>query len=140
VGGRSHQERWRDWKIRAVLFVLIQVIRVSGSDTLIVRDGRRSFGASLRVWSFCKAGSVPSPTCNLQGYGKRMYDGEYVMNQGDTDMFLGVFCTWRLLVDRGFSFKTLTICQSTTGFVYAFVTPLSRRLKGIASKDDALGM
>jgi hypothetical protein len=48
--------------------------------------------------------------------------------------------SWRLLVDRGFSFKTLTICQSTTGFVYAFVTPLSRRLKGIASKDDALGM
>jgi hypothetical protein len=45
--------------IRAALFVSSQVMRASGSDTLMVRDGRRSFGASLRVRSFCKLGSVP---------------------------------------------------------------------------------
>ena len=76
-------------EIRAALFVPSQVIRASGCDTLMVRDGRRSFGASLRVWSFCKAGSVPSAHLQPTGLWKKMYGGEYIMNQGDTDTFLG---------------------------------------------------
>ena len=46
--------------IRAASLVSSQVMRASGSDMLMARDGRRCFGASLMVWSFCNVGSVPT--------------------------------------------------------------------------------
>ena len=75
--------------IRAASFVLSQVIRAPGCDTLIVRDGRRWLGASLRDLSFCKIGSTPSFHLKPVRLWKKMYGGEYIMNQGDIVDLLG---------------------------------------------------
>lgn len=64
----------------------------------------------------------------------RVARGGFTLRQDQGEPGANFWLSWRLLVDRGIFPRPLTIHQSTTGPARAFVTLLSRRLKGIASK------
>lgn len=60
VGGRNGRRKRKRSVIREASLLSSQASSGSGPDILTVRDGRRSFGASLRVLKLCSLGSVPS--------------------------------------------------------------------------------